>query len=87
MNTPPPRTARKKLVFITLTVVVAAASLGLLAGVVLDVPKTWKLALIAGAAFTTETAFWVVAAVLGVTVYQARRQIWTCITGALLRSR
>lgn len=87
MNTRPPRTAWKKLVFITLAVVVAVAWLGLLAGVVLDAPKTWKLVLIATAAFATETAFWVVAAVLGVSVYQARRQIWARITAAFRRSR
>ena len=49
---------------------------GLLAGFLIDVPKTVWLVLVTAAAIATEISFWVVAAILGISVVQARGRIW-----------
>ena len=44
-------------------------------GIVMDVSRSTLIILVTVAAVATEGLFWVVAAVLGVTVFQARRKI------------
>jgi hypothetical protein len=49
---------------------------GLLAGYFIGVSKTVWLVLVTAAAVATEVSFWVVAAILGISVVQARGRIW-----------
>jgi fructose-specific phosphotransferase system IIC component len=54
-------------------------SLGI--GLYLDVDKGARLTLVLVAAVCTEALFWTVAALLGVSVVEARKRIWRKITG------
>lgn len=54
-------------------------SLGI--GLYLDVDKGARLTLAIVAAVSTEALFWTVAALLGVSVVEARKRIWKTITG------
>lgn len=63
-----------------------ASWIALGAGLALNVDKPVRLGLAVAAAVTTEALFWSVAAVLGVSVVQARRQIWTKITSTFRRA-
>ena len=57
----------------------AWASLGI--GLYLDVERGTRLTLAIVAAVATEALFWTVAALLGVSVVEARKRIWRNITG------
>jgi hypothetical protein len=67
----------KKLALYAVAVVLVLAWGGLLAGFMIGVSKTVWLVLVTAAAVATEVSFWVVAAVLGISVVQARGRIWT----------
>jgi len=49
-------------------------------GLVLDTPRNTLIVLVTVAAVATEGLFWLAAAVLGVTVFQARHRIWRWLT-------
>lgn len=66
-------------VLIGVTAVCAWIALGV--GVYLDVERSTRLVLAVVAALATEALFWTVAALLGVSVVQARKKIWRAITG------
>jgi len=51
------------------------------AGLYLDVPRGTRLILAVVAAVATEATFWISAAALGVSVFEARKRIWRRITG------
>ena len=59
--------------------VAAWISLGI--GLYLDVSRGARLTLAVVAALATEALFWTVAALLGVSVVEARKRIWRRITG------
>lgn len=59
--------------------VCAWISLGI--GLYLDVDKGARITLAIVAAVSTEALFWTVAALLGVSVVEARKRIWRRITG------
>lgn len=59
--------------------VCAWVSLGV--GLYLDVSKGTRLILALVAAVATELTFWTCAAALGVSVFEARKRIWSRITG------
>ena len=59
--------------------VAAWAALGI--GLYLGVERGTRLILAIVAAVTTEALFWTVAALLGVSVVEARKRIWRKITG------
>lgn len=50
-------------------------------GLWMDVERTTRLILAIVAAISTEALFWTVAAALGVSVLEARKQIWNRVTG------
>ncbi|MDP3405482.1 MAG: hypothetical protein Q8S03_12380 [Brevundimonas sp.] len=50
-------------------------------GLYLDVERNLRLALAIGAGVATEALFWTVAALLGISVVEARKRIWRRITG------
>ena len=66
----------KKLALYAVAAALVLAWGGLLAGFVIGVSKTVWLVLVTAAAIATEVAFWVVAAILGISVVQARGRIW-----------
>jgi len=49
-------------------------------GLVMDTPRNTLIVLVTAAAVATEGLFWLAAAVLGVTVFQARHRIWRWLT-------
>lgn len=49
-------------------------------GLVMDTPRNTLIVLITAAAVATEGLFWLAAAVLDVTVFQARHRIWRWLT-------
>lgn len=65
----------KKWILVLVAVVLVAAWAAVVVGHALGVGKVAWIALVTMAAVVTEGAFWVVAAVLGTSVYQARRRI------------
>lgn len=69
-------TTWKKLALYAVAVVLVVAWGGLVAGYFIGVSKTMWLVLVTAAAIATEVAFWVVAAILGISVVQARGRIW-----------
>jgi fructose-specific phosphotransferase system IIC component len=66
-------------VLVLITAVCAWISLGI--GVYLEVERGTRLILAIIAAVATEVLFWTVAALLGVSVVEARKRIWRRITG------
>jgi hypothetical protein len=66
----------KKLALYAVAVALLLAWGGLLAGFAIGVSKTVWFMLVTMAAIATEVAFWVVAAILGISVVQARGRIW-----------
>lgn len=64
---------------IAVTAVCAWIALGV--GLYLDVERQTRIVLAVVAALATEALFWTVAALLGVSVVQARKKIWRTITG------
>ncbi|PLR28756.1 hypothetical protein SGCZBJ_00975 [Caulobacter zeae] len=73
-------------VLVTLLAIFAFAA-WIALGVVLyaDVGRDLRLAAALAAAISTEALFWSVAALLGVSVLEARKAIWRRITGFLAR--
>jgi hypothetical protein len=67
----------RKLALYAVALVLILAWGGLLAGFLIGVSKTVWLVLVTAAAIATEVSFWVVAAILGISVLQARGRIWT----------
>ncbi len=61
-----------------LVCLVSWVALGL--GLFMDAPRNTRLLLATFAALATEGLFWLAAAVLGVTVFQARRRIWSWLS-------
>ncbi len=57
------------------------AWIGLGIGLYLDVDRGARITLAIVAAVTTEALFWTTAALLGVSVVEARKRIWRKITG------
>lgn len=51
----------------------------LITGVLMQVDTGVRIALATAAAVTTEGTFWLAALLLGVSVYQARRQLWATL--------
>jgi len=51
-------------------------------GIAMDMSRGTLLVLATLAALATEGLFWLVAAVLGITVFQARRKIWSWLRPA-----
>jgi hypothetical protein len=66
-------------VLLLVAAVAAWAALGI--GLYLGVERGTRLTLAIVAAVTTEALFWIVAALLGVSVVEARKRIWRKITG------
>ncbi len=55
------------------------------AGLALDVDRTTWILLVTVAAFATEGLVWLTAALLGLRVFEARRQLWQKLRGVLRR--
>ncbi|PZQ10723.1 MAG: hypothetical protein DI564_15500 [Rhodanobacter denitrificans] len=53
--------------------------IALITGVLMQVDTGIRIALATAAAVTTEGTFWLAALLLGVSVYQARRQLWATL--------
>ncbi|MDG2523431.1 hypothetical protein P7B02_18030 [Caulobacter segnis] len=70
----------KKIVLGVAGAVCLASWIALGAGLAMGVDKPVRVVLVVIAAFATEALFWSVAAVLGVSVVQARKQIWAKLT-------
>jgi hypothetical protein len=66
-------------VLLLVAAVAAWVSLGI--GLYLDVGRGARLTLAIVAAVATEALFWTVAALLGVSVVEARKRLWRRITG------
>ena len=70
-----------KMLAICLLGLAIAAWISLGVGLYLDVDKGLGIGLALVAAVTTEGLFWTVAALLGVSVIEARKRIWRRLTG------
>ena len=70
-----------KVLAVLLLVGAVAAWISLGIGLYLDVSRGARLTLAVVAALATEALFWTVAALLGVSVVEARKRIWRKITG------
>ncbi|WP_292072414.1 hypothetical protein [Brevundimonas sp. UBA7534] len=70
-----------KLLAVLLLVAAVAAWISLGIGLYLDVERGTRLTLAIVAAVATEALFWTTAALLGVSVVEARKRIWRKITG------
>lgn len=70
-----------KVLAILLLVGAICAWIGLGIGLYLDVDRGARITLAIVAAVTTEALFWTTAALLGVSVVEARKRIWRKITG------
>ena len=70
-----------KLLALLLLVAAFCTWIALGIGLYLDVGRGTRLTLAIIAAVATESLFWVVAALLGVSVVETRRRIWRRITG------
>lgn len=70
-----------KLLAVLLLIAALCAWIALGIGLYLDVGHGTRLTLAIIAAVGTEALFWVVAALLGVSVVEARKRIWRRITG------
>lgn len=83
---PPSGAVRKGRKFLwTLAALVAVCAvcgwIALGVGLYLDVERNTRLILAVVAAVSTEALFWICAAALGVSVFEARKRIWRKITG------
>ena len=76
----------KKLALYAVAVVLILAWGGLLAGFLIGVSKTVWIVLVTAAAVATEVSFWVVAAILGISVVQARGRIWAWLRRPFARN-
>lgn len=69
----------------TLALIVGAVAvvgwIGLAASLPLELDRSWRLGFAIVAAVATEATFWMCAAALGVSVFEARKRIWRKITG------
>lgn len=70
-----------KILAVLLLVGAVAAWIALGVGLYLDVSKSARVTLAVVAAVSTEGLFWTTAALLGVSVVEARKRIWRRITG------
>ena len=70
-----------KVLAVLLLVAAVAAWISLGIGLYLDVERGTRLTLAIVAAGATEALFWTTAALLGVSVVEARKRIWRKITG------
>ncbi len=70
-----------KVLAVLLLVAAVAAWISLGVGLYLDVERGTRLTLAIVAAVATEALFWTTAALLGVSVVEARKRIWRKITG------
>lgn len=70
-----------KVLAVLLLVAAVAAWVSLGIGLYLDVERGTRLTLAIVAAVATEALFWTTAALLGVSVVEARKRIWRKITG------
>lgn len=70
-----------KVLAVLLLVAAVAAWISLGIGLYLDVERGTRLTLAIVAAVATEALFWTTAALLGVSVVEARKRIWRKITG------
>ena len=70
-----------KILAIGLLALAIAAWISLGVGLYVGVDKGIRIALAVAAAVTTEGLFWTVAALLGVSVVEARKRIWRTLTG------
>ena len=70
-----------KVLALLLLVGAICAWIGLGVGLYLDVDRGARITLVLVAAVTTEALFWTTAALLGVSVVEARKRIWRRITG------
>ena len=70
-----------KALAIGLLALAIAAWISLGVGLYVGVDKGIRIALAVAAAVTTEGLFWTVAALLGVSVVEARKRIWRTLTG------
>ena len=71
------RRARRWIVLASTVCVVSW--IALITGVLMQVDTGIRIALATAAAVTTEGTFWLAALLLGVSVYQARRQLWATL--------
>jgi hypothetical protein len=78
-------TTWKKLALYAVALALVLAWGGLVAGFAIGVSKTVWLVLVTIAAVATEVSFWVVAAILGISVVQARGRIWAGLRRAFTR--
>ena len=76
----------KKLALYAVAIALILAWGGLFAGFVIGVSKTVWLVLVTAAAIATEVSFWVVAAILGISVVQARGRIWAWLRRPFARN-
>lgn len=70
----------KKLVISAVAAIVASAWASLIFGFFLDVDRNAWIIWVTAVAIITEAAIWVVAATLGVAVFQARKAIWRWVS-------
>ena len=71
----------KKLVLGLAWGIVVLAWIGVIAGAGLGLSKAQGVIAVTVAAVITEIAFWVTAAILGVSVFESRKAIWRSIFG------
>lgn len=76
----------KKFALYAVAAVLVLAWAGVAVGFAIGVAKTTWVVLLTVAALATEATFWVVAAVLGVSVLQARGRIWAWLRRPFSRS-
>ncbi len=78
----------KKIVLGAVAAVVALAWVALAVALVLGVQTVGKaawIAVVTFAAVATEVGIWITAAVLGLSIFQARKRIWQWMTGPFRR--
>ena len=79
----------KKIVLGAVAAVVGFAWLGLIVTIVLGVETVGKpawIAIVTFAAVSTEIGVWITAAILGLSIFQARKRIWQWLTSRFRRS-
>ena len=77
--------SKKKLLIIGMAIIVVATWIGVIAGFALDVTQATLIKLVTAAAIATEGAFWLGAAMFGLSVFQARKTVWQKITAVFRR--
>jgi len=77
----------KKPILIGLWSLVAIAWLAVIGIYFTDPSKTVWIATVAGAAIISEVAVWGTAAILGLTIIESRKRIWSKITAPLRKSQ